>query len=168
MTQDSLLHQSGRQESLSEAYVHAVAAAAGYTTAAYNRDMIKADVLIQAGGYLSPLLAIQLKATIRLRPVLAQDGEEFSFQLDAATYEVLRSPGQIPRLLVVMDLPRSEDEWVSITTEELVMRHCAYWLSLKDAPATNRTAPTVRIPKSHVFDVPGIRQLMEQSRDGSL
>ena len=67
-----------------------------------------------------------------------------------------------------MDLPRSEDEWVSITTEELVMRHCAYWLSLKDAPATNRTAPTIRIPKSHVFDVPGIRQLMEQSRDGSL
>ena len=89
MPQDSLLHQSGRQESLSEAYVHAVAAAAGYTTAAYNRDMIKADVLIQAGGYLSPLLAIQLKATIRLRPVLAQDG----VQLPAGR-SYLRSPAE--------------------------------------------------------------------------
>ena len=74
----------------------------------------------------------------------------------------------VPRLLVVLDLPSQESDWVTIDTEELVLRRCAYWLNLNGSPESTRVRPTVHIPKSQVFDVPGLRSLMEQSRNGSL
>ena len=168
MLGDELLTSQGREEALSKAYAHAVAAAAGYTTAWYDYDMSGTDLLIQAGGHMSPALALQLKATVNLRPLRSQDGEVFSFLLKKENHEWLRLPSQIPRLLVVLDLPRPEVEWITITTEELVLRRCAYWHNLNGAQEVNVATPTVHIQKSRVFDVPGIRWLMEQSRNGSL
>lgn len=168
MVGDELLPSEGREEALSKAYAHAVAAAAGYTTAVYDYDRSGTDLLIQAGGNLSPMLALQLKATINLRPILSMEGERFSFQLKAENYEWLRRPSQVPRLLVVLDLPRPEVEWMTITAEELVLRRCAYWLNLHGFGEATAIRPTVHIPKSQVFDVSGLQRLMEQSRNGSL
>ena len=168
MQGDELLPSEGREEALSKAYALAVAAAAGYTTAAYDYDRSGNDLLIQAGGPMSPFLALQLKATVNLRPLHSQDSEVFSFRLKKENYEWLRRPTQIPRLLVVLDLPRPEAEWITITTEELVLRRCAYWHNLNGAQEVNAATPTVHIPKSQVFDVSGVRGLMEQSRNGSL
>ena len=168
MVGDALLPSEGREEALSKAYALAVAAAAGYTTAVHDYDRSGIDLLVQGGGYLSPMLALQLKATISLRPLRATDGSVFSFQLKAENYESLRLPTQIPRLLVVLDLPAEEGEWTTVTTEELVLRRCAYWLSLNGFPESARVRPTVHIPKSQVFDVPGLQGLMERSRNGSL
>lgn len=168
MVGDELLPSEGREEALSKAYAHAVAAAAGYTTAVYDYDRSGSDFLIQAGGHLSPMLALQLKATINLRPILSTEGVRFSFQLKTENYEWLRRPSQIPRLLVVLDLPRSESNWIAVSTEELVMRRCAYWLNLNGFQEASALRPTVHIPKSQIFDIPGLRGLMEQSRDGSL
>ena len=33
-------------------------------------------------------------------------------------------------------LPTEEADWLSQTVEELVLRHCAYWISLKGRPPT--------------------------------
>ena len=168
MVSDALLPSEGREEALSKAYAHAVAAAAGYTTAVYDYDRSGTDLLIQAGGRRSPVLALQLKATVNLRPLRAMDGTEFSFQLKAENYESLREDSQIPRLLVVLDMPRLEEEWITITTDELMLRRCAYWLNLHGFRESTAGRPTVHIPKSQVFDVPGLHGLMEQSRNGSL
>ena len=168
MQGDELLPSGGREEALSKAYAHAVAAAAGYTTAVYDYDRSGTDLLVQAGGHMSPVLALQLKATINLTPLRSQDGEVFSFRLKKENHDWLRLPSQIPRILVVLDLPKPEAEWITITTEELVLRHCAYWHDLNGAEEANGAFPTVHIQKSRIFDVPGIRWLMEQSRNGSL
>ena len=168
MVGDELLRSEVREEALSKAYAHAVAAAAGYTTAVYDYDRSGSDLLIQAGGHLSLMLALQLKATVNLRPILSTGGTWFSFPLKAENYEWLRRPSQIPRLLVVLDLPRTESDWVAITTQELVLRRCAYWLNLHGSQEATAIRPTVHIPKSQIFDVPGLQGLMEQSRNGSL
>ena len=168
MVGDALLPSEGREEALSKAYAHAVAAAAGYTTAIYDYDRSATDLLVQGGGRRSPLLALQLKATVSLRPLRATDGEVFSFRLKAENYKWLRDDSQVPRLLVVLDMPRVESEWITITTDELVLRRCAYWLNLHGFPQVSTSQPTVHIPKSKVFDVPGLQGLMEQSRNGSL
>ena len=168
MVTDALLPSEGREEALSKAYVHGVAAAAGYTTADYDYDRSGTDLLVQGGGTLSPMLALQLKATVNFRPLQATGGERFSFQLKAAAYEWLRRDSLVPRLLVVLDLPRAEREWITITTEELVLRRCAYWLNLHGSPEVSANRPTVHIPKSQVFDVAGLQGLMEASRNGSL
>ena len=109
-----------------------------------------------------------MKATVNLRPLKATGGELFSFQLKSENYESLRVDSQTPRLLVVLYMPRVEGEWITITTDELVLRRCAYWLNLHGSPEVTARRPTVYIPKSQVFDVPGLRRLMEQSRNGSL
>ena len=38
---------------------------------------------------------------------------------------------QTPRLLVVLELPADESQWMTVTREELVLRRRAYWLSLQ-------------------------------------
>jgi hypothetical protein len=114
------------------------------------------------------MLALQLKATVNLRALRAESGQVFSFPLKSENHEWLRDDSQVPRLLVVLDMPREEREWTTISTDELVLRRCAYWLNLHGVPQTTANRPTVHIPKSQVFDVPGLQRLMEQSRNGSL
>ena len=81
MVSDALLNSDGRKEALSKAYVHAVAAGAGYTTAVYDYDRNKSDILVQAGGYLSPAIGLQLKATTNLRRLRGSRQGLLSFQV---------------------------------------------------------------------------------------
>lgn len=154
------------ESSLSIAYVHAVAAHAGYTCGeppGPDRDSV--DIQIAAGGSMRPKIDLQLKATTRL----SGSGEDFSFPLKVKNYEDLRIETQTPRILVVLDLPAEREEWLSVTVEELVIRRAAYWLSLKGWPPTeNSVSVTVRIPKSNIFDTNTLCDLMAKSRTGSL
>ena len=163
---DALLTSRDREECLSLAYAHAVAAQAGYVTAVYDKDRDGVDMRIQAGGDMRPALELQLKATINLSN--PRDGF-FHFRLPVRNYDLLRIPTQTPRLLVVLDLPRDEDEWMTITSEELVMRRRAYWLKLTESDETeNQESIAVRIPVQNVFDVDSLHTLMDQSRGGRI
>ena len=161
---DALLTVQDREEALSKVYAHAVAASAGYVTAVFDYDRDGVDMEIRAGGYMRPGIGLQLKATINL----SDSGERyFNFPLKRSNYDQLRVPTQTPRLLVVLDLPKDENQWITITEEELVLRHCAYWVSLKGHKETiNVSSVTVQIPKINVFNVDSLRMLMEQSRGG--
>ena len=127
---DNLLTTPDRQEALSRVYAHAVAARAGYVTAVYEADRDGVDLRIQAGGAMRPALELQLKATVNLGE--PSDGH-FRFRLKRRNYDLLRKPAQTPRLLVVLDLPEDKDQWMTITANELILRHRAYWLNLKGA-----------------------------------
>ena len=163
---DNLLTTPDRQEALSRVYARAVAARAGYVTAVYAVDRDGVDLQIQAGGAMRPALDLQLKATVNLGE--PRDGH-FRFQLKLRNYELLRLESQTPRLLVVLDLPKDEAQWMTITDDALILRHRAYWLNLKGAEKTsNKTTVTVQIPESNVFAVDSLRKLMEQSRQGKI
>lgn len=161
---DELLTIADQEEALSRVYAHAVAARAGYTTATTDFDRDGVDLRIQAGGGMRPALEIQLKATTRLGQ--PRDGY-MRFPLKRRNYDLLIEQTQTPRLLVVLALPRDEQDWMTVTTESLVLRRCAYWVNLTGRPETdNTTSITVNIPASNLFDVRGLRRLMEQSREG--
>ena len=113
-----------------------------------------------------PQLALQLKATTRLH--LMGDGLRFSFRLKKAHYDLLRSPAQVPRLLVVLDMPEDENEWMTMTDNGLLLSRKAYWQDLKDKPEIDGDSVSVHIPTENVFDVEAVRDLMERSRIGSL
>ena len=164
MVNDALLTIRDREEELSCVYAHAIAAQAGYTTAVYDYDRDGVDLRIQAGGEMRPALELQLKATINLR--LAEDGH-FRFRLKRRNYDLLRISTQTPRLLVVLDLPNDEEQWMTITNEELILRHRAYWKNLRGYEETdNQGDITVAIPQDNLFDVRSLHDLMEQSRKG--
>ncbi len=163
---DALLTVADQEEGLSRAYVQAVAARAGYVTAEYDLDRDGIDLRIQAGGAMRPALELQLKATVNLgKP---REGL-FRFSLKRRNYDLLRRPTQTPRLLVVLDLPKEEEQWLTITKEKLVLRRRAYWLNLYGLEETeNRESITVPIPLQNVFDVESLRNLMEQSKRGKI
>jgi hypothetical protein len=163
---DHLLTGPDREEALSRAYVQAVAAGAGYVVATMDFDRDGIDVEIKAGGAMRPSIGLQLKATINL-------GEPakgvFRFPLRRRNYDLLRLPTQAPRLLVVLDLPRDETQWLTVTAESLVLRRSAFWASLAGAPETdNEATVTVSIQSDHRLDTDSLRALMDQSRTGTI
>ena len=161
---DALLTVPDQKEALSLVYAQAVAARAGYVTEVPSTDRDSVDLCIRAGGRMRPLLDLQLKATVNLeRP---RDGF-LHFPLGIKNYNDLRIESQIFRLLVVLDLPQDEQQWMTITEDELILRHRAYWLNLQGYEETaNESSVTVRIPEENLFNVESLRTLMEQSRKG--
>lgn len=164
--QDILLTAADREEALSKAYAHSVAASAGYATAVYDYDRDGADIRIQSGGSMRPAIELQLKATINLG---VPNNGFFHYSLNRRNYDLLRIETQTPRLLVVLDLPREETRWMTITREELVLRRRAYWLNLRgQAERSNQDSITVYIPEVNLFDVSALTKLMGQSRQGRI
>ena len=94
-------------------------------------------------------------------------GEQVFFALKRKNYDDLRLSAEsllVPRILVVVGVPDSESEWLQQTEEEMSMRRCAYWMSLRDLPETgNPAGVTVRMPRSNLFDVVNLRGLMERA-----
>jgi len=145
---------------LSYAYLHAVASRAGMEcrTGSRHEDNAGVDAELTAwgpftnGGYLTEInLKIQLKATIQTPP---DDGLHYSYFLRGVKrYDDLRQATvSVPRLLVVLFLPSNADKWLSHSEDELILRRCAYWVSLRGAPPTdNDTGVTVKIPKAQTL-----------------
>jgi hypothetical protein len=165
--------ENEQKQQLSVAYVHAIAACAGYTCQVQNVDDDSVDVVIGARGYVheravlrSPRLDVQLKATSSAE--LKRD--YLSFRLPVKNYDELRDQCLVPRLLVVLLLPNQSAEWLQTTEECMISRRCAYWLSLFGLPDTaNTTTVSIRIPRSQPLDVAQLRGLMARaSRKESL
>ncbi len=163
----TLLTIPDRKEGLSLVYAKALAARAGFVTSTPETDRDSVDLHIQAGGPQRPALALQLKATGGLGP--PQAGER-RFRLSLKNYDDLRVATQTPRLLVVLELPENEEEWMTVTPEELVLRRRAYWLSLQQGyeEVVGQQTVTVRIPERNVFDIEALRMLIEKSRAGEI
>jgi len=163
---DALLSPEDRKEALSRVYVQAIAARAGYVTDVPDFDRDSIDLIVRAGGAARPALDLQLKATTVLDAPYQGD---FKFSLSRKNYDDLRAEAQIPRLLIVFNLPRQEEKWMTIGPEKLILRRCAYWLNLSGREETaNQSSVTVRIPEVNLFTVEAMRHLMEQSRLGRL
>ncbi len=149
------------ESELSYAYLHAVASKIGAAAKVANRheDNRGVDASLTAwapfvgGGYIKEVdLKIQLKATIGT-PV--DSGTHLSYFLSGLNrYNDLRSDAlALHRILIVMFLPTDPNNWLTISEHELVLKKCAYWVSLRGAAAsTNGTGETIYIPKTQIFN----------------
>ena len=163
---DALLSGADRMEALSLVYARAVAARAGYVTSVPDPDRDGVDLRIQAGGAMRPAIELQMKATGNLGA--PKDGRR-SYPLKRRNYDLLRDETQTPRLLVVLDLPKDEEMWMTLTNDNLILRRRAYWLNLRGWDETaNQTSVTVHLPLANLFNVGALRELMEQSRKGRI
>ena len=95
---------------------------------------------------------------------------EVIYDLEVRAYDVLRqSRPRCPRLLVLLVLPDEEAAWISQSTEELIIRRCAYWYSLRGAEATTSTSKIrITIPNTNVFSVEAVQRMMKALRKGQL
>jgi hypothetical protein len=159
--------ENEQKQQLSIAYVHAVAARAGYALEQNSVDIDSVDLTLFAAGWIhahgvlrSPRLDVQLKSTAR--DVLRED--YLAFPLPLKNYNELREMPMVPRLLVVLLLPADPNQWLEQSEEALITRRCAYWLSLRDFPETaNTDSVTVHVPRANCLTVANLRGLMERA-----
>jgi hypothetical protein len=155
------------ESELSYAYLHAVAARAGFACQASDRlsDIHGIDATVRVLERLSPdsvltdfTIDIQLKATIQN---LSEIGGKFSYSLPIVQYDKLRSQSAAnQKLLVLLRLPENSDEWLRLNEEQLVMKRCAYWVSLRGAPEIiGQKSTTVRVPRKNVFSPDSFRKI---------
>lgn len=162
---DSLLSSTDVEEALSTAYVHSVAAAAGYVVSLKNFDRDGVDITVEAGGSVRPKIDIQVKATVNL----CKSGDFFTYPLKKRNYELLTIQTQTPRILVILHLPKERDDWVKMDVEALVLKNCAYWVCLTGMPeSTNTSSVTINVSELNHFNKTSLINLMEKSRTGTL
>ncbi|MFF7730181.1 DUF4365 domain-containing protein [Streptomyces sp. NPDC008001] len=164
-------------ETLQIGYLHAVAAAAGCSLAQPFPDHgIDWHLSHTAPGHAvddEVTIKVQLKCTYQLGPRPAPPppprtpaprpapAPSFAFTLDNGHLAKLaRTPVAVHRILVVMIVPRSRDDWLRAGHDSLHLRHCCYWTNLAGHPVTGRQRTTVRIPATSVFDDRALCEIM--------
>lgn len=157
------------ESELSYAYLHAVAAKAGVGCQVGSRhdDNNGIDALLTGwgpfpgGGYRNEVdIKVQLKATTQT-PTVSNGKLSYYFK-GIAQYNDLRCDTvSTPRILVVLFLPSNSDEWLSLDESALLLRKCAYWVSLRGAQeSANDTGQTVYLPLTQRFEPTGLNNLL--------
>jgi hypothetical protein len=152
------------------AYLHAVAARSGFICEVSGRhsDAAGIDAMLRVADHAlvddstltSFPLEVQLKATSKPP---AQRGDCLAYHdLPVHQYDRLRTRQTlIPRILVVLFLPRDQARWLVHTEECLQARQCAYWVSLRGAlESANQHTQTVYLPRQNVLSMDGLRDVM--------
>jgi hypothetical protein len=136
-------------EAYSRTYVRALGAAAGVAADVPEYDLNSRDCHFwsrdgddDAGAELHA----QLKSTVDgLTPI--QGGKELSFRLDHDDYDHLRKVVFVPRLLVVVQIPKDPSRWIECRPDDLLLRAAAWWVNLRGYPASASGGKvTVHIP----------------------
>jgi hypothetical protein len=164
-----LLTQQHRQEALSRAYIQAVVGKVGmsfsFANFDYGIDLTINDIIELNGHYFESgfRLDVQAKSSVNAKV----ENDIVTYALEVKAYEALRVNSRIPRILVLLALPTQESEWAEQDEERLILRKCAYWISLKErGPTTNEARITIRIPRTNVFTFEGLRTIMETVKQG--
>ncbi|WP_424214678.1 DUF4365 domain-containing protein [Streptomyces sp. BI20] len=156
-------------ETLQVGYLHAVVAAAGCSLSQPFPDN-GIDWHVSHGAPEHAIddevtVKVQLKATYQVAPEPA--GTSFGFTLDNEHLTKLaRTPVVVPRILVVMVVPRIRADWLAAEPGALALRHCCYWTNLAGHPVTGRRRTTVRVPTARIFDDRALCEIMTRVGSG--
>lgn len=154
------------ESELSVAYLQAVAAKVRVSCTGVTRTMDNEAIdatLHGVGAFGGPMteitLHVQLKATVA--PLTLQGGKFSYFLKGVEGYNKLRSKtSNIPKILVVLQLPSDQTKWLEHSVDQLILRNCAYWVCLAGAvDSTNATGQTIYIPQDQVLSPDGLRQI---------
>jgi len=163
-----MMDLSQQKEQFSFAYVRAVAAVAGFGVSEPSVDDDSIDLQIAsrstAGTIKRPRLELQVKCTAQDR----LEDDEFSYALKIKNYNDLRDPEVlVPRILVIVRVPSELEEWVAVSDEQLTVRRCGYWASLRGMAETdNADTVSVRLQRENRFTAEGLRTIMARIAEG--
>jgi hypothetical protein len=157
------VHLTARIERFSLAYIAAVAASAGYELLESSVDLDSVDGMLRSATGARPRIEFQAKGSTQ--SLLKAD--HIAYPLSRKNYDELRPATIIPRFLFVVLLPDDEMAWLSHSEDELALRHCGYWLSLRGfRQVDNEQSVTVHLPRAQQLTVDQLRRLMARAEDG--
>ena len=158
---DAILTDNDRKAELSFAYLAALAAYAGYICQRGPQpDVASVDATIRSGDASGTQFDVQLKATST--PNQGTDG--LRFRLSRKNYNDLVADRMTPLMLIVLELPPTDADWLECTFEHVVMRRCGWWTSLSGHDPTEGETKTVVIPDEQRIAASGLAPLMAATR----
>jgi Domain of unknown function (DUF4365) len=93
--------------------------------------------------------------------------DHLAYPLSRKNYDDLRIETLTPRLLFVVLIPDDEADWLSHSENELALRYCGYWRSLRGMPQVdNEQSVTVHLPRAQQFTVDQLKELMARAALG--
>ena len=159
-----------QQEGFSYAFIGAIATAAGYAInlAGRTEDAAGKDLEIVAPSvtgkcYTSPALDAQVKCTIDSNIIKET---HIHYPLPVKNYNYLIDRPLVPRLLIVVIIPRDLAEWLDASESQTVLQKCVYWISLKgQQPKKNTKKITILIPRSNLLTPKSLKDIMQRIAD---
>ena len=161
------------KEGLSRSYVKAICNSAGCNISLdeidFGNDLTIKKLAKRKSGKLYPTghcIDIQLKSTIKYK----EDDENIIYNLRNKNYNdlaIITKTGT-QKILVLLILPKNEEEWINQDINSLVLKKCAYWCYLggKDEVKDNESTTVIRIPKSQIFSVENLKYIMGKIERG--
>jgi hypothetical protein len=167
-----LITRQQRQEDLSLAYLLAVVARSGMTFDLPKRDFGIDGTICQIANRKGRLVPSGVRLDVQLKSSTNATVERDSirYELEVRAHAILRDDSaECPRILILLLLPRDEAEWIDQDEERLIMRKCAYWVSLRGYPPTkNQKSITIHIPRRNLFGVENLRGVMDTVEQGGI
>ncbi len=161
-----------RKEELSLSYLNAVCAYKGIAVEPHRHDEDSIDVIIKrtmqrsSGQNVITQINVQLKATSQN---LIQDGVSFSYELPIKNFNDLRMECAVPMMLCVLRLPFKEEDWLTHSVDELILRNCMYWHDVTKEPTSSNTkSVTVHIPLENTLTPEKALSLMQKVAETGL
>ena len=161
MDDDAILTDNDRKAELSFAYLGALAAHTGYICQRGPQpDVASVDATIRSGDVSGTQFDVQLKATST--PKEGTDG--LHFRLSRKNYNDLVAYRMTPFMLIVLELPETDADWLECSVERVVMRRCGWWASLSGHAPTEGKTKTVVIPNDQRIAASGLTAVMAAAR----
>ena len=153
-----------QKEQFSFAYVRAVAAAAQIVVSEPTVDDDSIDLLFQQRGGGGIVRSPRVEAQVKCTDAASVHQAHVAYPLKSKNYDELRPVDVlVPRILIVVLVPDDLGDWLNHSEQELAMRRCGYWLSLRGEPATaNTTNVTVHLPRASQFTVAQLQAMMQR------
>jgi Domain of unknown function (DUF4365) len=161
---DPWIARPNQQEQFSDAFLLAIAAAAGCASSRPVPDNDSIDWTLSCRLSRRPKLDIQLKSTIHPKV----EAGDIRYRLKMKNYNDLILEDLVaPRILVLVTVPRRVEDWLCLTPDNLLLRYSAYWESLAGAPRMrNNKSCTVIIRERNLLTPAVLRSLMMRINDG--
>ncbi|MDD5412151.1 MAG: DUF4365 domain-containing protein [Methylobacter sp.] len=159
------MEKNQKKELFSRAYVKAIAAQVGFRTAIPDVDDDSVDIILKGKGFSSPIRNPQLEVQLKCTAKDNDDPSILKFTLPIKNYNDLRGDDLVcPRYLFVLVVPEDCEDWLTHEQDFVTVKHCCYWMSIKDFPdKPNTTNISIIIPKSQLLTSKSMRTLMEMA-----
>jgi hypothetical protein len=159
--------RAAQQECFGDAFLLAVAGAAGCAVSQRRPDDDSIDWTLSCKLSKRPKLDVQMKTT-----ATADDSDRvIRYPLKKKNYnDLILTNVLAPRILVLVTLPTDMEEWFSLTAEQLVLKRCAYWITLAGQPESdNEKSVTVSVPRENLLTAEALQMMMNKiNEEGAL
>jgi hypothetical protein len=115
------------------------------------------------GMYKQVEIDVQLKS---VRTNLTINDGKISYSIPSDQYKKYTQKSTTQLLFILFCLPENQDEWLTLTEDELVLKKCAYWTGVKNAPLCNRDSITIYIPQKNLLSVAQLQTIVNDISNG--